>query len=409
MKILHTADLHLGKRLGKASRLDEQCEVVKELAELADAEDVDVILIAGDIFDATVPPSEAERVFYRSMLTLSERGRAVIALAGNHDDEKRMCAAKPLADLQGIVLAGDTDYTSLGDGTLDGPVPPASLLDVAAAADYLKKQRLKIIGRRGGVTVCKGDERVNIALVPYPSEARLARWAESRGEAVDYSTEYAERVKTELARACELFVEGEYNVLCTHLFLTKGDADPLGGLVALPVTVLPQSPDYIALGHVHKRFTVCKNPLAVYAGSPLQYAYDESRNKSVTIIDTLARKISDPVILKSGKKLTEVEALGFEECMAKLDRNAADYVRIRYGGEPLGKAETAEIKSHPAFNDLVVTVARRDTEATVKRAHLSDGEIFELYYGGRYNAKPSAALKAAFVSLMEELKANETD
>ncbi len=409
MKILHTADLHLGKRLGKASRLDEQCEVIKEIAELADAEDVDVILIAGDIFDATVPPSEAERVFYRSLLTLGERGRAVIALAGNHDDEKRMCAAKPLADLQGIVLAGDVDYTATGDGALDGPIPPASLLDVAAAADYLKKQRLKIIGGAGGVTLQKGDERVNIALVPYPSEARLSRWAEKRGESVDYSIDYSERVKAELARACGIFRDGEYNILCTHLFLTKGEADPLGGLVALPVSVLPESPDYIALGHVHKRYTACKKPLAVYAGSPLQYAYDESRNKSVTVIDTVTRKISDPVILKSGKKLTEVDAFGFEECLKKLDTYASDYVRIRYGGEPLGKSETAEIKSHPAFNDLVVTAKRRETATAVRRAHLSDGEIFEQYYDGRYGVKPPAELKAAFVSLMEELKANETD
>lgn len=409
MKILHTADLHLGKRLGKASRLSEQCDVIKELAALADAENVDVILIAGDIFDATVPPSEAERVFYRSLLTLAERGRAVIALAGNHDDEKRMCAAKPLADLQGIVLAGETDYTALGGETLDGPVPPASLLDVAAAADYLKKQRLKIIGREGGVTIEKDGERVNIALVPYPSESRLARWADKRGEQIDYSVDYAERVKNELARACEIFRDGEYNMLCTHLFLTKGEADTLGGLVALPVSVLPETPDYIALGHVHKRFTACKKPLAVYAGSPLQYAYDESRNKSVTIIDTATRKISDPIILKSGKKLTETDALSFDECMAKLERYRTDYVRIRYGGEPLGKAETAEIKSHPAFNDLVVTAARRDTAATVRRAHLSDGEIFDLYYDGRYGAKPDAELKAAFVALMEELKSNETD
>lgn len=110
MKILHTADLHLGKKLGKASRLSEQCDVIREIADISDRENVDVVLIAGDIFDASVPPSDAERVFYRGLLTLGERGRTVIALAGNHDDERRLCAAKPLADLQGIVLAGELDY-----------------------------------------------------------------------------------------------------------------------------------------------------------------------------------------------------------------------------------------------------------------------------------------------------------
>ncbi len=402
MKILHTADLHLGKRLGRASRLDEQCDVIRELAAICDEQGVDVVLIAGDIFDASVPPSEAERVFYRGVLTLSERGRAVIALAGNHDDERRLCAAKPLADLQGIVLAGEPDFTALGSEMLDEAVPPASLLEVAAAADYLSKQRLKVYGHKGGVTVQKGNERVNIALVPYPSESRLSRWAEQ-----DYNVPYADRVKRTLEEACAFFDDGAYNILCTHLFLTKTDQDPLGGLVALPVSVLPSTPDYIALGHVHKRFTVCKKPFAVYCGSPLQYAYDESRNKSVTIVDTAARSVTD-IVLGSGRRLTETEADNYEECMAKLDFYKDDYVRLRYGGEPLGKTETANIKSHPAYNDLVITSAPRASAATVRRAHLSDGEIFDMYYKARYGAAPAAELKAAFVEMMEELKADET-
>ena len=207
MKILHTADLHLGKKLNKASRLDEQCAVIKELSELADTEDIDVILIAGDIFDTSVPTSDAERVFYRSMLTLAERGRAVVALAGNHDDERRLCAAKPLADLQGIVLAGELDYLALGAETLSDPTPPPSLYALADAADYLQKQRTKITGHFGGITVTKGEEKTNIALVPYPAESRLARWSKQ-----DYNIPYAERVKQTLAAACAFF-DGNYNFL----------------------------------------------------------------------------------------------------------------------------------------------------------------------------------------------------
>lgn len=406
MKIMHTADLHLGKRLGKASRLDEQRELIKELSAIAEANAVDVILIAGDVFDASVPPADAERVFYRGLLTLAERGRTVIALAGNHDDEKRMCAAKPLADSQGIVLAGELDYTALGSEAFDEPVPPSSLLDVAAAADYLKRQRIKIIGRNGGVTVVKSedgkaDEKVNIALVPYPSEARLQRWAEQ-----DYDVLYPDRVKATLERACEIFKEGEYNILCTHLFLTKQEADPLGGLLALPVSILPETADYVALGHVHKKQTISKKPLAVYAGSPLQYAYDESRTKTVTIIDTKT-KTTEEVLLRSGKKLCAVNADNFEECMMRLDEHKDEYVRLLYGGEPLGKNDVATIKAHPAFNDLVVTAVRRDDGKAIKRAHLSDGEIFDEYYKQRYGKSPSAELKAAFLELMDELKGNE--
>lgn len=402
MKILHTGDLHLGKRLGRASRLDEQKDVIVELAALCDEHGVDVVLIAGDIFDAAVPPSEAERVFYRGILTLAERGRAVIALAGNHDDERRLCAAKPLADLQGIVLAGEIDYTALGSETLDEPVPPASLFEVAAAADYLQKQRLKVVGKRGGVTVTKGTEIVNIALVPYPSEARLQRWAEQ-----DYKKPYTDRVRDTLADACAFFTDGAYNMLCTHLFLTRSEnTEPLGGLLALPLSVLPESCDYIALGHVHKRYVACKKPLAVYCGSPLMYAYDEARNKSVTLIDTAARSVTE-LPLKSGKKLTETDADNFDECISKLELYKNDYVRLRYGGEPLARADAAVIKSHPAYNDLIVTRGKTADVPQVRRAHLSDGEIFDLYYESKFGSKPSSELKAAFTGLMDELKGSE--
>ncbi len=400
MKILHTADLHLGKKLNKASRLDEQCAVIKELAELADVEDIDVILIAGDVFDASVPPAEAERVFYRSILTLAERGRAVIALAGNHDDERRLCAAKPLAEMQGIVLAGELDYTAIGGGeTLSDPTPPPSLYALADAADYLQKQRIKYAGRYGGITVQKGDEKVNIALVPYPSEGRLSRWYEQ-----DYTVSYPDRVKLALEKACEFFDDG-YNILCTHLFLSKSEtSEALGGLAALPVSVLPQTADYVALGHVHKHLRISKTPLAEYSGSPVQYAYDESRTKSVNIIDTEKRAVTQ-VVLKSGKKLTETNADNFDECMARLDAYSSDYVRIKYSGDPLGKEETIKIKSHPAFNDFVVTAAVRTDKTVERRAHLSDGEIFDLFYKSRNGDRlPSVELKAAFVELMEELK-----
>ncbi len=398
MKILHTADLHLGKKLGKASRLSEQCDVIREIADISDRENVDVVLIAGDIFDASVPPSDAERVFYRGLLTLGERGRTVIALAGNHDDERRLCAAKPLADLQGIVLAGELDYSGLNAAALNDPVPPSSLLEVAAAADFLQKQRVRLIGRFGGVTVEKNGERVNIALVPYPSEGRLARWTEQ-----DYELSYADRVKKTLADACAFFTDGDYNILCTHLFLTKTETDPLGGLAALPVSVLPETADYVALGHVHKRYQVCKTPNAVYCGSPIQYAYDETRAKSVTIVDTATGAVS-VTPLGSGKKLTETEADNFDECMSKLDFYSADYVRLKYGGAPLGKDETSAIKSHAAFNEIVITKNFREEATTERRAHLSDGEIFDLFYRAQKGETPSPELKAVFTGIMEELK-----
>lgn len=107
MKILHTADWHLGKRLEKYSRLPEQQDVLEEIIDLADTQQVDVVLIAGDLFDAYNPPTEAIDLFYRSLKRLSNHGqRLIVAIAGNHDSPDRIEAPDPLARELGILFAG---------------------------------------------------------------------------------------------------------------------------------------------------------------------------------------------------------------------------------------------------------------------------------------------------------------
>ena len=107
MKILHTADWHLGKRLEQYSRLEEQHEVLNEICEIADREDVDAVLIAGDLFDHPNPPIEAIDLFYQTLKRLSKDGqRPVIGIAGNHDSPDRVQAPDPLARASGIILMG---------------------------------------------------------------------------------------------------------------------------------------------------------------------------------------------------------------------------------------------------------------------------------------------------------------
>ncbi len=107
MKLLHTADWHLGKRLGNYSRLSEQQQVLEEICRIADREDVDAVLIAGDLFDTFNPSNEASELFYRTVHRLSAQGtRAVIAIAGNHDSPDRIEAPDTLARECGIVFVG---------------------------------------------------------------------------------------------------------------------------------------------------------------------------------------------------------------------------------------------------------------------------------------------------------------
>ena len=107
MKILHTADWHLGKRLDNYSRIEEQIEVMNEICEIADEQNIDLVLVAGDLFDTFNPSVEAVELFYKTLKRLANNGqRPVIAIAGNHDSPDRIDAPDPLARECGIILIG---------------------------------------------------------------------------------------------------------------------------------------------------------------------------------------------------------------------------------------------------------------------------------------------------------------
>ncbi|WP_312323827.1 exonuclease subunit SbcD, partial [Soonwooa sp.] len=107
MKILHTADWHLGKRLDRFSRLEEQISVMNEIIEIADEHKVNMVIIAGDLFDNFNPSVEAVELFYKTLKRLSNNGkRPVIAIAGNHDSPNLINAPDPLARECGIILIG---------------------------------------------------------------------------------------------------------------------------------------------------------------------------------------------------------------------------------------------------------------------------------------------------------------
>jgi exonuclease SbcD len=105
LRILHTADWHLGKKLDHFSRLEEQKLVMAEICDIADAQNVDVVIVAGDLFDTFNPPAEAQDLFYKTLFRLTNNGkRAVVAIAGNHDMPERVEAPNPLAEMNGIIL-----------------------------------------------------------------------------------------------------------------------------------------------------------------------------------------------------------------------------------------------------------------------------------------------------------------
>src|SRR3712207_2374218 len=105
MKILHTSDWHLGKYLENASRLEEQEKFLEDFKIVLDEENIDLVIIAGDIYDNINPPAKAERLFYKTLKDITKNGqRMVLIISGNHDNPERLVAANPLAYEEGVIM-----------------------------------------------------------------------------------------------------------------------------------------------------------------------------------------------------------------------------------------------------------------------------------------------------------------
>lgn len=368
MKILHTSDWHLGKRLPPFSREDEQRQVLKEIAEIARLKAVDVTLIAGDVFDTSVPPASAEEMFYTAALELA-RTSLVVAVAGNHDDGERLKAPDALAKAGGILLAGGFDCSGLG--------------------------RADVEAKKGGIIYRKNGERLNLGLLPYITESR-------RGDApaVDFSA-YVKDIIDEISN--EVFSSDGCNVFMSHLFLLGGckgtEERELGAAKLLPPSVLPEA-DYIALGHIHKPMRVKDN--AFYSGSVLNYSFDETTDKEVIIFDTVTHALQH-VPLKSGRKLLTVKAGSFEDALAAVGSAGDAYVKLVYDGRvPLSASQTSclERAGNLAQLEIVPCVERREI---TRRAHRSAEQLFKEYYGSLYGGeKPEEELTAEFLSVLGE-------
>ncbi len=159
MKILHTADWHLGKRLNNYSRHEEQQIVLNEICEIANRENVDVVIIAGDLFDTFNPPNESTSLFYKTCKRLSNNGlRPIIAIAGNHDSPERIEAPNPLARECGIIFAG---YPK---SVIEPYELPNGFAVTCSTEGFIE---LQVLGY---------DYPLRILLAPYANEYRLAEY-----------------------------------------------------------------------------------------------------------------------------------------------------------------------------------------------------------------------------------------
>ncbi|MCF8231617.1 MAG: exonuclease SbcCD subunit D [Bacteroidales bacterium] len=404
MKILHTADWHLGKRLESFSRLEEQRKVLEEITEVAKAKDVDVVLIAGDLFDTYNPSTEAVELFYKTLKKLSDNGRrAVIAIAGNHDSPDRIEAPDPLALENGIIFSGYpssqvTDF-SLDSGLKAKRSEPGFLeLDIPGSQYPLR-----------------------LLMTPYANEFRLRHFLEKSDEEAELRQLLQERWQSLADSYCD---DRGVNVLLSHLFMvTKGQELPeepedekpilhVGGAQAIYSSNIPHQIQYTALGHLHRFQNVSgddKNPV-IYSGSPLSYSFSEAEQKKyVTVVDVEPGQSArfEKIDLNRGRKLVRKRFESTQEAVDWLAWNQDTLVELTLvADEYLTSADRKQLyQAHDGIVTIVPEI-RNKPQAESKSRHInlqqSMTELFRRYFAHQHQQEPNEEIMELFKEVQAE-------
>lgn len=254
MKFLHLADLHIGKRVCEHNMLDEQVYILREILGIVCEEHPDAVLIAGDVYDKSVPSAEAVAVLDDFLVKLSATGTKVFVLSGNHDSAERIAFGGRLMKGMGVYMSP----------VYNGEFAPVTLKDEMGEVD--------------------------LWMLPFVRPADVRAHLES-DEDRDAVTDYTSAMRMAIAQM--KFTEGRRNVLVAHQFVTGAERseseENVGGLDNVDASVFEKF-DYVALGHIHKPQNVVKDGdgmvRARYSGTPLKYSLSEAAHaKSVTVVE----------------------------------------------------------------------------------------------------------------------------
>lgn len=249
MKFIHLSDLHLGKRVNEYSMLEDQEYILKEIIHIIDAEKPDGVMIAGDVYDKSVPSAEAVQLFDNFLVQLAKRKLEVFVISGNHDSPERMAFGSRIMDAGGIHIS---------------PAYQGELVSYSMHDEY---------------------GAVDVYLMPFIKPAQVRRFCE------DEITSYTDAVRFVISK---LNINAENrNVLVTHQFVTgsvrsESEEISVGGTDNVDADVFEPF-DYVALGHLHSPQN-CGSERIRYCGTPLKYSFSEAKDrKSVTVVE-LAKK-----------------------------------------------------------------------------------------------------------------------
>lgn len=372
VRFLHTSDWHVGRVIRGRSRLEEHRAVLDEIINIAATEKVDLVIVAGDLFDTAAPSPESEKILYHSLLKLSEVA-PVVAISGNHDNPRRLQAVAPLLRL-GRVFVG-------------------------ASVDSIEENALEPI------------EGTKVATLPFLSRRSIVKAEElMSGSSGDHGSAYADRFRNVVSSLTTDMTPDTVNILVAHA--TVHGATPAGSErqahifgYAVGAGDFPHSFNYVALGHFHRQQKLAAEIPVWYSGSPIQLDFGESgERKGVLIVDAEpgGRAEVRSVPLVSGRRLIRLAGT-IEEVVAESKSFEDAYFRIEIDDSPRSGLAEEVMKLIPGTVEVRVRSGSdgQGGEPTPARIGRQPHELFSEYLDQKQIEVPG--LIELFNELLEEV------
>lgn len=375
MKVLHTSDLHLGKNLSEESFYEDQKYILDEIVNIVNENNIKVVLIPGDIYDKSIPSSEATLLFDKFLTDLSKLNVKVLLTSGNHDSNERLSYGSKIFDEFNIHIV--TSY--------DGNINKLSIDDV----DFYMLPFLKPIHIKNLMSE-KEYEKIN-------NSNDMMKWI--------------------LAR--ETLDKTKKNILLAHQFVMWNGKTPeqcdsesislnnIGTLDAVDVNLF-ESFDYVALGHIHRPQKI-KNDTIRYSGTPLKYSFSEVNDKkSVVIVDTDDIKNIELIELKPLRNMRVLRGT-FEEVMNMKPSN--DIIKVELEDENTIISPMEEIKKRfkNAISLVFINKYESQDEVALKeiKEDTSPYELFKLFFNEQNSREINSDEDKYIKSIIESLKEEE--
>lgn len=401
MKILHTSDWHLGKRLYNRDRLPEQRLVLNEIHEIAEANKVDVILVAGDLFDVANPSNEATELFYKALKKLSKNGyRPIIAIAGNHDSPQRIEAPDPLARENGIIFLGFPDSEV-----------PTFEIDCG-----LKVSR----SDKGFLELYMPGKQIPLRLIatPYASEIRMKQYFGNEEE-----QGLRDALEKQWKQLADQYCDAKgINLLMAHLFVWNRDTEApeepegekpvkVGNASVVYADLFPEQIQYVALGHLHRSQAISGGKVPVqYCGSPIAYSFSEAgQQKFVHLIDVEPGKPAtvEKLALQMGNELKRKTFENVDKAIQWLLENKEAFAELTMRTDDFLTA-TENKRLREASENLVNIIPEPKSRMNHEKAnqqidmHQSVLELFKKYFVDSQGQEPNEEIMDLFNEVLDQ-------